>query len=361
MDDGLCRRVCAWLADPPPAGAPPADVLTAARSEGVHLILADRCAAAGLDADLRAAAILDAIQTRELGAVLAALAGAGIEPVLLKGAALACTHYPRPELRPRSDTDLMIPGGAREGAARALRDLGYARADELDGELAIGQFHFTRIDRHGVPHVLDVHWRVSNVRIFADAVSYDELRRDAVPLAALGPAAWSPSPVHALLLACIHRVAHHGDTRNLLWLLDVHLLAGGLSAREGEAFVDLAANRRMQAVCAWTLELSQAAFGRLDAAWVGALSAGGDPDEPSRAFIGGGHRLAGILVADVAATPGWTARLRLLREHVLPGLTYMRARYPRCPALLLPAAYVHRVLFGLPRWLRREAPGGTDG
>jgi hypothetical protein len=144
------------------------------------------------------------------------MAAAGVRPILLKGASLARTHYPRPELRPRSDTDLMTPASARGAVARTLVALGYDRMSEVDGELAIGQFHFQRHDRNGLFHALDVHWRVSNVRVFADAITYEELARDAVALPALGADAWGPSPVHALLVACVHRARiRAADARGL--------------------------------------------------------------------------------------------------------------------------------------------------
>ncbi len=351
------QRLCSWLSDPLPPGAPDEDVIALAESEGVLLLLADRCRIRALMPELRAAAAMEELKARELRAVLTLLAGEGIDPVLLKGAALARTHYRRPELRPRADTDFMITEGAREHATRVLARLGYRRAAEIDGDLAVGQFHFWKTDRHAVSHALDVHWRVSNVRVFADALSYLELRRDAVSVADLGPHAWAPSPPHALLIACIHRIAHHDDTRHLLWLYDVHLLARSLASGQGDAFTALAAATRMRAVCASTLRLSQEAFGGLHPVWMAALSREDGVDEPSRAFVGGGWRRAEILLSDVTATPGWAGRLRLLREHLLPRLSYMRARYPVWPAALLPAAYVHRVLCGLPRWLRRGAAG----
>ena len=351
------QRLCSWLSDPPPSGLPDEHVIALAESEGVLLLLADRCGMGTLMPALRAAAVMEELHARELRAVLTLLSGEGICPVILKGAALARTHYRRPELRPRSDTDFMIPEDAREHAARVLARLAYQRAPEIDGDLAVGQFHVSKTDRHGVSHALDVHWRVSNVRVFADALSYQELRRDAVSVADLGPHAWAPSPPHALLIACIHRVAHHDDTRHLLWLFDVHLLARSLAFRQCEAFTALATTTRMRAVCASTLRLSQEAFGGLDGEWISRLSREDGVHEPSRAFVGGGWRRAEILLSDVTATPGWTGRLLLLREHLLPRLSYMRARYPAWPAAFLPAAYVHRVLCGLPRWLRRGAAG----
>jgi hypothetical protein len=347
-------RVAALLRD----GAPrvesvPAEVLAAARDEGVHLLLADRLRLSSLAGELRAAAVVEAVRANELRVVLAGLAAAGVRPILLKGAALARTHYPRPELRPRADTDLMISVSDREVVARALVALGYHRMSEVDGELAVGQFHFDKHDRHGLFHALDIHWRVSNVRAFADVLTYEELARDAVALPALGDDAWSPSPAHALLVACVHRVAHHGDANDLLWLFDVHLLARAFTPRERDAFTALASARRMRAVCARTLSLALEAFDGLDVEWIAALSAPGAFNEPSAAFLGGGLRQVDILRADLAATPHWYQRVRLLREHLFPAAAYMRQRYPRWPAALLALAYVHRVLRGAPRWFRR--------
>lgn len=332
----------------------PADVIDAARAEHVHLLIADRFRVAALASELRRAGVIEALRARELRAVLASLARAGVDAILLKGAALGYTHYARPELRPRLDTDIMIPSRARETAAAALVALGYQRPSEIDGDIAIGQFHVQRTDPHGVEHALDVHWRISNVRAFADAVTYDELASQAVRLPALGGEAFGPSSVHALLIACIHRVAHHGDTGDLLWLLDVQLLAIGLSSEERKEFSSLATAKRMRAVCARSLGLAQQVFGGLDSGWLESLSSPADDHatEPSAAFIGGGLRPVDILASDLAETE-WRSRAQLLREHLFPSASYMRARFSRWPAVLLPIAYAVRIVTGAPRWLRR--------
>src|SRR5262245_61796736 len=115
------ERLCECLRDPAAPIAPlSADVVAHARLERVHLILANRTGDAALRDDLRAAAVIEAARERELQTVLAQLAHAGVRTILLKGVSLARTHYPRPELRPRTDTDLMISPAHRDLAARAL-------------------------------------------------------------------------------------------------------------------------------------------------------------------------------------------------------------------------------------------------
>ena len=346
--------VCALLREggQPPSSVP-ADVLAAARAEDVHLLLADRLRLPSFAGELRDAAVVEACRAHELQAVLAGLTAAGVRPILLKGVSLARTHYLRPELRPRSDTDLMIASSDRDIVARLLGTLGYDRLLEVDGDVAIGQFHFQKRDRNGLFHAVDVHWRVSNARAFADALTYEELARDAVALPALGPGAWSPSPVHALLLACVHRVAHHGDTDNLLWLFDVYLLARGFTAHERDAFAALASARRMRAVSATTLSRAQEAFGGLDVQWIAALSAPGAGIEPSAAFLGGGLRQVDILRSDLAATPAWQDRLELLREHLFPRAAFMYERYGVRARTALPWLYLRRIVSGVPKWFRR--------
>ena len=347
-------HLCACLRDPSVhIESLPADVIARARVERVHLLLADRLRLHVFDDDLRAAAVIEAAREHELRAVLSELANAGVRTILLKGASLARTHYSRPELRPRTDTDLMIPMPAREATARALITRGYHRPPEVDGSLTTGQFHFHKGDRNGLFHALDVHWRVSNVRAFADVLTYEELARDAVTIQTLGIHAWSPSPVHALLIACVHRVAHHSDTNCLLWLFDVHLIARAFSPHECESFIRLASARRVRAVCARTLDLAQTAFGGIDADWIASLRNASDAVEPSAAFLGGGLRQVDMLRADLIATRRFSARLQLLQEHLFPSPAYMYARYRTRQRLALPFLYLHRIVSGLPKWFRR--------
>ena len=322
-----------------------------ARAHRIHLLLADRFALSEIADDLRAAAALDAAREPELRSVIAALAD--VKPVLIKGAGLAYTHYPRSELRPREDTDLLISSADRTRVATALEGLRYERTTEVDGELVTGQFHFQRHDSRGVRHALDVHWRISNVRAFAEALSYDEVVAASTALPCLGPAARVPSAVHSLVIACAHRVAHHGDTDQLLWLFDIHLLARSLTFAERDQFTKLVTARRLRAVAAKGLASAAAAFGGIDTLWVAAIEAASTTVEPSAAFVGGAMRRVDVLTADLAATTRWRDRIRLLREHLFPGAAFMYERYGTHRAAVLPLLYAHRIVSGAPKWFRR--------
>ena len=341
-----------WLGDDAAGrtGAFAPEALVAARAHRIHLLLADRFALAELADELRAAAALDAARERELHSVIAALADA--TPVLIKGAALAYTHYQRPELRPREDTDLLISAADKGRVAMALERLGYDRVTEVDGELVTAQCHFRRRDGCGVCHALDVHWRMSNVRTFAEALSYDEVVAASAPLSCLGPAARVPSAVHSLVIACAHRVAHHGNSGQLLWLYDIHVLARSLTVAERSQFTALVTARRLRAVAAEGLAAAAAAFGSIDTHWIAALQAAPPTEEPSAAFVGEPMRRVDVLTADLAATARWRDRVRLLREHLFPAAAFMYERYGTRRTAALPLLYAHRIVSGAPKWFR---------
>src|SRR4051795_10817513 len=211
--------LCAILRGSPAAAASVSrqDIVSAARAGRVELLLAARQPGSHLAGEMRDAVALEAAREVDVRRVIEALAAAGIRAVLIKGAALAYTHYPRPELRPRVDTDLMIPAETRTRAAAVLESRGYARAVETDGEWCVSQMHFARADAASGRHPIDVHWRISNVLAFADVLTFADLARDAVALPRLGPQALGPSTLHSLLLSLVQRAAHHDNSPQLLW------------------------------------------------------------------------------------------------------------------------------------------------
>ncbi len=190
------------------------------------------------------------VHRTELVGVLAELAKAGIAPLILKGTALAHSHYPSPALRPRGDTDLLIPDvGPRLGRPRVLDRLGYARASGVTGGRS-SRYQARLEPRHDPPaitHNLDVHWRINNSQILAKLLTFDELaaRPRRSPRSARTRARLCP--VHALLLACCiardtqravlsdDRAYLGGD--RLIWLYDFHLLVDPMSDDDLADFV----------------------------------------------------------------------------------------------------------------------------
>jgi hypothetical protein len=127
---------------------------------------------------------------RRLAAVVERLRGAGVEPLLAKGWAIA-RHYPEPGLRPYSDIDLIVRPEERDRARRALAALPPA----------------------GPP----VDWHVGTERL--DSRSFEELavRSEAV---ALGDTAIRVlGPEDHLRVLSMHALRH--DVGRPIWLCDL--------------------------------------------------------------------------------------------------------------------------------------------
>jgi hypothetical protein len=169
---------------------------------------------------------------------------------------------------------------------------------------------------------------------------------------------------HGLLLACLHRVAHHPGDERLIWLYDIHLLANRLSPIELEQLATAAADKKVCGVVRAGLSAAQDAFRTsLPSAFLAQLERRSiAAKEPSRWFIDGQSKL-GVLWSDLHAVAGWRDRVRLVGQHAFPSSAYMLRRYKARSRALLPALYTHRLFTGAWRWLRGEpaAPQANDG
>lgn len=357
-DEGrLCARLATRNGELTPG------VVAAARRHRLHLLLTAGLSASEKEIALgqsllrenTIAAALDAWHREALEQLLDCVGRASIPALLLKGTGLAYTLYPAPHLRPRLDIDLLIPAGARDRCDEVLASCGWARPPEREAELAEPQRHYVKSGPGTSVYHLDLHWKIANPRVFADVLGFEELQSRAVSVPDLGPNAHTLGPVDALFLACLHRVAHHADAIELLWLWDIHLLTERLTPDDREQFVALACRTDMTAICARGLQLAHDCFGTPHSAEIAAsLQAAREssaPQEPSATFLGG-TRLVTILESDLS-TLRWRDRLQLIGAHLFPSHAYMRARYPRCPPVLLPFAYVSRIARGAPKWLKR--------
>jgi len=296
---------------------------------------------------LRAAAA-ELLRLEDLRTLLDGFARHGVPLLIIKGTALAYDIYEEPELRPRADTDLLIDRNDANRARGVFAELRYD-ARVLSGDPhANRQQAFARRDSFGVQHVYDLHWDIANTPIVRDALRFDELMVRSMALPRIAPAARAPSHVDALLLACIHRVAHHHDSDRLIWLYDIHLLHDGMTRAEHDEFWRRAAERRVVAICDRSIALAEEWFGRTSHDRAPAIPA----DEPSASFLQHDRSRGAVLAADLKAL-GWRARIERLRDLALPPRAFIRAAFPRAPRAALPLLYVYRGARGVWRLFRR--------
>ena len=86
--------------------------------------------------------------------VHAALADIGVQPIILKGTALAYALYPDPMLRARGDTDIIIPSTERRRVHDVLTTLGFELRMGVSGEFISYQasYMFTATDSEHAQH-----------------------------------------------------------------------------------------------------------------------------------------------------------------------------------------------------------------
>ena len=296
--------------------------------------------------------------------VLAQLAKIGVRPVLFKGTALAYSLYPARALRARGDTDLIISPGARRQASAALEALGFTKQLDAGGELVFYQASFIRHDERGGQHTLDVHWRINNSELLSRLFDYQELFRNARPVPRIGPDALAAGRVDALLLACLHRATHHQapyyvdavayySGNRLIWLYDIHLLAGGFSHAEWDELIGLAREKGLLAVCLEGLERAQARFHTaIPEPVVAAMRLPGPPEAAARYLGGGVWRQQWM---DFCAIAGTANKMRFLTETAFPPARYIRQKYPQGQSDWLPWLYLRRVSGGLLKRMHRQA------
>jgi hypothetical protein len=174
--------------------------------------------------------------------VLTALREAGIDTLVLKGAALAALHYRDHGARPMSDVDVLVPWTEAAAAMGVLARCGWVPG--VDGpptrhipyRHAIG-FH----DAQG-GH-LDLHWNAL-IECCGPGVD-DAFWRAAVPLKVAGVSTKALCPADQLLHVCVHG-AKWSPTPLIRWIADaVILLRSAGDTMDWNRLVEEAARRQV--------------------------------------------------------------------------------------------------------------------
>jgi Uncharacterised nucleotidyltransferase len=326
-----------------PAALPP---LASLEEHGVASLVYARMRRPELRGIALRAATIETLRGAELARVTTALHDAGVLAVLIKGAALAYDIYERPELRARADTDLLIDRAQLDALTRTLATLGYTATPTSGDELVVRQQTFHR--REAIDHNLDVHWSISNAPLIEHVIRLADITPR--PLPRLGPHALGLPHIEALLLACVHRVAHHYDDERLIWLYDIHLLRESFAAEEHARFWQLAAERGVVTICKRSIELAEWWFG---ACVADVFQPQTMPPEASARLLESSPRLGTVMLADFAGLPTWRARLRRAWQLAFPPRAFIESQYGKRSPLLLPWLYARRGLRGIRRLWRR--------
>lgn len=214
-------------------GADPHAALSAAMSHRVAALLWRTLASAGQtsalgDEEERLRAIADVhryqavlLLPEAVRRAVTPLTDAGLEPVVLKGPALAA-RYPEPGLRQMEDIDLLLPPADHTRAVRALESRGWSVArpsarDRYDAVLC----------HPGVPSLaLELHYGLEAPYERVTRLDAVELWNHRVPIDCLGtPAFGLPLEQEIVMLAAHSGKPYHGFSR-LIWIADLGMVIG---------------------------------------------------------------------------------------------------------------------------------------
>ncbi|TNE33775.1 MAG: hypothetical protein EP350_03435 [Alphaproteobacteria bacterium] len=241
--DMAAQVLLACLANPEGDNADPLARLS--KSESDHLLMLaqrSRCAAlihhiaarAGSETPIsrqlaheaRDQALTSLAQARGLVRTMRVLHEAGMEPIALKGVALAYRDYPAPQLRVLRDVDLLLPASEVEQAhSLLLSQEGFVPAPWAGqyGPEFGHQLPEIVDEEHGL--VIELHHRLNARGWAGDARLCEMIRAETEEIELMGEAIRVPSARLNLLHLVEHATLHHVFSNGPTILADLHYLA----------------------------------------------------------------------------------------------------------------------------------------
>lgn len=144
---------------------------------------------------------------------------AGIQSMLLKGAALIILFYEDAGLRPMADVDLLVTRAQAKRSIQLLTDLGWT--SQYSSPKALIPFEQATDFRNASNQNLDLHWRLmweGNQHL-----NDDEFWTASITVELNGVQAQSLNPADHLLHVCVHG-AKWNDTPSLRWVADAMMI-----------------------------------------------------------------------------------------------------------------------------------------
>jgi hypothetical protein len=279
-------------------------------------------------------------------AVQSVLDAAGIPSLWLKGFALAHTVYPRPDLRPMIDLDVLVPWDRRHEALAAVNAAGYHN-DALEPFPGYDDLlhHYELYGSVEDLVKLELHFRLVGLGdALLDPVELEWFWGQTRPVVWQDLRFLALAPEAHLLHLCAHAILHHGETDfQLRRYLDLHLLVTHTPAPDWALVVERAVELR------WTYAVERA-LGYAQEYFATALPQG--LLEELRQRRPRGERIA--LATRRQPTNHWEdlvknlqmltgpARWRFLLGTFFPSAAYLRAHYQVDAGWKMPLFYVRR-------------------
>jgi Uncharacterised nucleotidyltransferase len=250
---------------------------------------------------------------------------AGIDYVLLKGAALACSVYGSFEQRPMVDVDILVNTSDANAAVDVLLSAGWVwRAGKSrDGDYSHLHHLPALIDQNGLVST-EVHTSILPTDS-PFALGTEEVLSSARSVRFRQSQVRVPDPLYLLLHGCVHFAWSH-LFRSAAWrtFRDTKAIINHCDFDWGD-FVELARYHKAASCCFWTLQLSRDLMGaHVPNAVLDALR----PRLPAPVIRALGRHFALILFPSRTACPSVTLRRAMWKAGILPKASGHRKSRP---------------------------------
>jgi hypothetical protein len=320
---------------------------------GLHRMDLLHCLSEPARRDLQATCYLEKAQSIllqvELDSLLADLRRTQVEPIVLKGMALALTVFPAPFTRPMADIDLWIDHAAIETVRQVFADRGYHEMGLQNERLTAfpSHLHAWREYPGGQRVTVEAHWNLFHEAIYRD-IDLTAVRARARHMVFEDRSIWVLDPIDHLLHACGHLLVHHSYAWITVWLLDLRIIVETYGADwDWPAVVTRAQELRLAGALVYWLETAEE--------WCGPFLASGAvdamtsivPDQAEVWYLNtarAGSRRIWQIFRQRGRGLSWRAQINLYWQILFPPWTYMQYRYHARTRWLAPFYYAWRLL-----------------
>lgn len=214
-------------------------------------------------ASLRSSYTVSLLRTRmglapTLVQTIGALHAARLDPIVLKGAALAYLAYRQPHDRTMVDIDLLVPGEQLMAADEAMRDLGFTVADV---ELGHGHHHLPPYVSPDRQFAVELHHHLLP-EPNPYGLDLEQLRSRAHVRTLAGVQVRVLAPADAVLHVCLHlSYGHRYQWYSSRALMDILVLTSGPEGLDWDLFINTVLSSQTAGAVYWPLRLSRVWLG----------------------------------------------------------------------------------------------------
>ena len=224
--------------------------------------------------------------------------------------------------------------------------------------MVMNQFIMTGKLSGGSTIAIDIHTRLFNRPGMRDLLNYDEILSSARQMKITDQTALAPSTEHCLIHAALHLMAHHQNSRKLIWLHDIWLLTRSLKKEDTKRLLAYTSRKRIALILVCALEGCHRLFPLVDLKLLNKLKEQAEHQEntehPSTIALTDSS-LTDRLKTDWKAISGVKTRLKWLKGHLFPSYSYISKKYNVDAFPLVWACYVWRIIHGSVKLLRSRS------